>query len=136
MRLNPSMGGVITFAIGVLTLFSSCSPSAVNTEKPNALVAQPDTLRLISLLDVQHTTLALNCGCTFPLQIQPANGDTAIILYQAVEPLGDTVTPHTINFSAAPGTPSGHYEANFSFATYDAYTRANFYDTVHVILQF
>jgi hypothetical protein len=130
MRSNLILAFLVS-AIGLQAAFSSCAPSPTSPVTPNALVARPDTLQLPNLASADTTALSLNCGCRFPLKLDTVIGNRTAIQYTATEPIGDTVTPHTLGFSGVAGTPSGSYTARYVFS---GFKEDNFYDTVTVIL--
>ena len=130
MRSNFILAFLVS-AIGLLAAFSSCAPSVDSTGTPNALLARPDTLQLPDLAATDTTVLSLVCGCRFPLKLDTILGDTTTVHYTALEPIGDTVTPHTLRFFGVVGTPSGSYKARYVFSGFD---QDKFDDTITVTL--
>ena len=129
--MNPkAIAGFLT-ACAMTGLFASCAPSPVNSEEPNALVANPSNLTIATPADTVSTKLALVCGCKFVTSITSFTQDTSVIRYKVDAPLSTMATPHYVRFYVAPGAASGTYHARITFYAPDD-NNQQFYDTVDV----
>ncbi len=94
---------VLGFAIAMVYMVASCSPTVNSTEPPNAL----DTSYLGTVTatgGLRTYKLWLTCGCPFAMRVDSA--DTSAIKYN-LNDIRDTTSPHYVIAAARTGLASG-----------------------------
>ena len=90
---------------------SGCAPTTPNVVDSVTLVSGSKTLVLTKTDSAKSTSVALSCGCAFPVYIDGTGGDVNAIKFAFTDKSSDTTPSHQLQAtlspaSTAPGTYS------------------------------